>query len=227
MTNKQSTAKGGTKGKAEGSKGKARRPSVKDRARAIIAHTEAYDDETRHAIDNALREDSSDLAELVRRAEAGDTILDVRGPVDKAEAFKRAAVTYAKEAYGAALAHYEATNGKPGVPVFYAPIENTPEGFKGYYSDGLFFAGILGSKDCPKQFRGLFSATFGDMLGHAGSTLGFPYVLPLAYAIVRDICDAQNYCGTAEGLHNALIYAVEAFVPEKVADAARATLKNE
>ena len=171
MTTKQSTKKGGTKGKGRGSKGK--------------------------------------------QIEA------------EAEAFKQEAVAYAKEAYDAALAHFEATGGKLGVPFFYEPLETGHDGIEKYHSDGLFFAGILRSPDCPKQFRDLFSATLADMLGHASDTLGYWYVLPIAYATVRDICDAQNYCGTAEGLHNALIYAVEAFVPEKVADAARAALKSE
>jgi hypothetical protein len=174
MTKKQSTAKGGTKGKAEGSKG--------SKATQINA---------------------------------------------EAEEFKARAVAYAQKAYGAALEHFEATEGKPGVPFFYTPIEASPKDVEDYYTDGLFFAGILRSKDCPKQFRDLFSAVFADMLGHASDTLGYTYVLPLMYPIVRDICDAQNSCGTAEGLHNALIYAVESMVPEKVAEAARAALKSE
>jgi hypothetical protein len=58
-----------------------RRPSVKARARAIIADAERYDDETRHAINNALTDNSSDLAELVRRAEEGEEILDISRPL--------------------------------------------------------------------------------------------------------------------------------------------------
>jgi hypothetical protein len=173
MTSKQSTKKGGTKGKAEGSKG--------SKATQINA---------------------------------------------EAEEFKARAVAYARRAYDAALAHFEATEGKPGLPFFYMPLEASPQDVENYYTDGLFFARVLGSKDCPKQFRDLFSAVFADMLGHASDTLAYPYVLPLAYAVVRDICDAQNYCGTAEGLHNALVYGVEAMVPDKVADAARPSPKS-
>jgi hypothetical protein len=75
MTKKQSTKK----------KGKARR-TLEDRARAIVASVQGYSDETSHAISNTLAEDSSDLAELVRRAEMGDDILDARGPVTDARA---------------------------------------------------------------------------------------------------------------------------------------------
>jgi hypothetical protein len=230
MNRKQSTKKGGTKGKAEGSKG-TRRPTWIVRARAIVADVKGYDDETRHAIRNALDENSTDLAELVRRAESGGRILDARGPViggdAEAEEFKARAVAYAQKAFDDALAHFEATEGKAIAPFFYTPLEAGPKDVEGYYTDGLFFAGILASKDCPKQFRDLFSAVFADMLGHASDTLRYPFVLPLMYAVVRDICDAQNYCGTAEGLHNALIYAVESFVPEELANAARASLKKE
>jgi hypothetical protein len=139
---------------------------------------------------------------------------------------KAAAVAYARKAYSDALAHFEAMKGKPGVTLFYVPLESPSEQFDTYRNNGLFFAGILASKDCPKQFRDLFSAAFDDMLGVASETLRYSYVLPLMYAIVRDICDAQNYCGTAEGLHNALIYAVESMVPEGLAEEARAALKK-
>jgi hypothetical protein len=146
--------------------------------------------------------------------------------LSEAGAFKVKAVAYAQKAYDDALAHFEATDGKAGVPFFYVPLENGHDGIENYCRDGLFFAGILGSPDCPKQFRDLFGATFADMLGHARSTFVYPYVLPLMYAVVRDICDAQNYCGTAEGLHKALIYAVESMVPEEVAGGAREALKR-
>jgi hypothetical protein len=41
----------------------------------------------------------------------------------EAEQFKAAAVAYAQQAYNAALAHYEATNGEPGMTIFYKPWE--------------------------------------------------------------------------------------------------------
>lgn len=72
---KHSTAKG-RKGSTS-----TRRPSVKSRARAIINDAKGYDAETRHALNNALEEDSSDLAEMVKRAEAGEEILDISRPL--------------------------------------------------------------------------------------------------------------------------------------------------
>ncbi len=59
----------------------ARRASAKDkiireRAGAIIANLDAYDNDTRDAIYNALEGVPATLAELVTRAEAGETILD-------------------------------------------------------------------------------------------------------------------------------------------------------
>jgi hypothetical protein len=59
----------------------ARRGSTKDtiirqRAGAIIANLDAYDTDTRDAIYNALEGVPAQLAELVKRAEAGETILD-------------------------------------------------------------------------------------------------------------------------------------------------------
>jgi KaiC/GvpD/RAD55 family RecA-like ATPase len=55
----------------------ARRPSVKERARQIIADAGRYDEETREAVRNALEEGHDDLAEIVRRAESGETVLDL------------------------------------------------------------------------------------------------------------------------------------------------------
>src|ERR1051326_2448288 len=75
------TANRKTTTKPRARKGQTRRPSIKARARAIISDTEQYDPETRHAINNALQDDSSDLAELVRRAEEGEEILDVSRPL--------------------------------------------------------------------------------------------------------------------------------------------------
>jgi hypothetical protein len=62
-------------------KGTARRGSAKDkiireRAARVIANLDAYDTDTRDAIYNALEGVPAQLAELVKRAEAGETILD-------------------------------------------------------------------------------------------------------------------------------------------------------
>ncbi len=49
---------------------------IRERAGAIIANLDAYDTDTRDAIYNALEGVPAQLAELVTRAEAGETILD-------------------------------------------------------------------------------------------------------------------------------------------------------
>jgi predicted GIY-YIG superfamily endonuclease len=283
-TKKQSTKKGGTKGKAEGSNKGIRLSDprnteriykllrsdestsadplcLSDEINELLNHASAAVEDVpevfaslfRLAATRVERKSGSataraaghyeTLQSVLARLDAGETLDDIREatrrewemkdaarsnkPFSQAEQFKRDAHAYAQKAYNDALAHFEATEGKAAAPFFYEPLESGPQEFEGYREDGLFFAGILASKDCPEQFRDLFSATFGDMLGHASKTFSYSFVLPLMYAVVRDICDAQNYCGTAEGLHNALIYAVEAFVPEELANAARASLKKE
>lgn len=67
--------------KASTKKAAARRPPVKERARAIVADAGRYDEETRHTISNLLSEGSKDLAEFVRRAEAGEEIFDLIHPL--------------------------------------------------------------------------------------------------------------------------------------------------
>jgi hypothetical protein len=139
---------------------------------------------------------------------------------------KSAAHRYVQKAYDAALAHFHEAGGKPVSPFFYESWESGPQEFDDYRRSAVFFAHILESQDCPKEFRKLFGAVFGEMLEVAASKLDHPHLLPLVYPIARDICDASNYCGTAEGLHNALIYAVESMVPEGLAEEARAALKK-
>jgi hypothetical protein len=56
--------------------GSAKDTIIKERAGAIIANLDAYDSDTRAAIYNALEGVPATLAELVKRAEAGETILD-------------------------------------------------------------------------------------------------------------------------------------------------------
>jgi hypothetical protein len=112
---KKSTTKGSRKGKA-GSSSK-RRPTIKARALAIVADVKGYDEETRHSIKNSLEENAADLAEMVRRAESGETVLDVSAPLggvpSEVEALKAEAVAYARKAYDAALAHFEANHNHP------------------------------------------------------------------------------------------------------------------
>lgn len=107
MNRKQSTRKGSTKGKAEGGK----RLTVKERARRILDEDYVYDEDTRNAIKNSLNEGDPNLAEMVRRAEEGETILDVSGDGD--DEFKARAHDYAQKAYDAALAHFETNHKDP------------------------------------------------------------------------------------------------------------------
>jgi hypothetical protein len=51
--------------------------TIRQRAEAIIANKRRYDSDTREAIFNALAKKHADLAECVRRAERGETILDL------------------------------------------------------------------------------------------------------------------------------------------------------
>ncbi len=51
--------------------------TIRQRAEAIIANTRRYDSDTREAIFNAMVKKHADLAECVRRAERGETILDL------------------------------------------------------------------------------------------------------------------------------------------------------
>jgi len=52
---------------------------IKERAARIIANAKRYDTDTRAAISRALDEGHADLAECVKRAERGETILDITG----------------------------------------------------------------------------------------------------------------------------------------------------
>lgn len=63
-----------------------RRPTIKDRARAIVEDVRGYDVDTRMAVQASLdRNDAADLAETVRMAEAGEIILDLAGVAEKYE----------------------------------------------------------------------------------------------------------------------------------------------
>ena len=102
----------------------------------------------------------------------------------------------------------------------YTPLES-PKDFEQHKRDAQLFAHILASPDCPTHFRSLFGAVFSEMLGVALDCFTWPQILPLTYPVVRDICDAQNFCGTAEGLSLALTHAVDTLVPEALAEEAR------
>jgi hypothetical protein len=51
--------------------------TIRQRAQAIINNKRRYDSDTREAIFNAMVKKHADLAECVRRAERGETILDL------------------------------------------------------------------------------------------------------------------------------------------------------
>jgi hypothetical protein len=70
MTAKKSST---TKGRAT-----KRRPTLEQRALAIIGAAEGYGADTRRAVELSL----NDLRETVRRAEAGDTVLDLTDPAE-------------------------------------------------------------------------------------------------------------------------------------------------
>jgi hypothetical protein len=57
-------------------RGSAKDKIIRERAARVIANLDAYDTDTRDAIYNALEGVPAQLAELVTRAEAGETILD-------------------------------------------------------------------------------------------------------------------------------------------------------
>ncbi len=72
----------------------ARRPTVRQRAEQIIA-AEHIDHDTRAAIKNSLDTNDGDLAELVRRAESGEEIIDITKGIS--EGGELNAVTFAAE----------------------------------------------------------------------------------------------------------------------------------
>jgi hypothetical protein len=102
-----------TKGKAKAEAG--------DRARAIIADAKGYSRETRRALRRALETHDGYIAELVRRAEAGEPVIPPPDhapglviPADvEAEAFKAQAIAYAQSAFEAALGHFETYHAEP------------------------------------------------------------------------------------------------------------------
>ena len=61
---------------------KAKRQTLKQRAQAILDNPGCYDEDTRHAVRNALEGNAPDLAEYVRRAARGETILDLEKPLE-------------------------------------------------------------------------------------------------------------------------------------------------
>jgi hypothetical protein len=74
-----------TQKKATTKKATARRPSVRSRARAIIADVKGYDEDTRKSIRRMLDTNAADLAVCVERAEAGDGVYDLTR-IDKEQA---------------------------------------------------------------------------------------------------------------------------------------------
>jgi hypothetical protein len=59
-----------------------KRTMMRKRAEAIINSPDAYDADTRRALQLSLeRNDAADIREMVRRAEAGDTLCDLTDPL--------------------------------------------------------------------------------------------------------------------------------------------------
>jgi hypothetical protein len=109
------------------------------------------------------------------------------------------------------------------ISIHYEPQQDG-DTFKDYQGEARFFAHILSSPDCPAEFRKLFDATFTEsLLEPASDVLANPLLLPIIYPIVRDVLDGHNYSGTADGVFQALIHAVEVLVPRELADAARSS----
>lgn len=197
--------------KKQSTKKASKRTSVKAQARAIIADVKGYNEETRHSIKNSLDGNDSNLAELVRRAESGETILDVsasRGGVpDEAEQFKSDAVAYARQAYDAALAHYEA-NHKDAFALSRLAVvygETDPEDFHiivtlpGYLRDesvkdillrdwvktAELIARTLEHPECTEAFRDAFRSIFAEhMLDKSGIGQMTPAVVRVMLPLV-------------------------------------------
>jgi hypothetical protein len=73
---------------------------LRQRARAIIDDAEGYDAETREAIRRSLESNDADLAELVRRAESSERILDVSAREEDREALKARAAEIIEDVRG-------------------------------------------------------------------------------------------------------------------------------
>lgn len=99
MNRKQSTKKGSTKGKAEGSKTKAER----ERARRII-RANRYGDKVSEKLRLALKNSPDTLREILAQLDEVER---------KAEEHRKGAHDYAQKAYAAALKHYDASIGDP------------------------------------------------------------------------------------------------------------------
>jgi hypothetical protein len=109
----QSPAKGKAGSKAQG--------AALKRAHAIVADEKGFSRATRRALRRALETHAGYIAELVKRADAGE---DVMPPIDhapelvipaeaEADAFKARAVAYARSAFDAALGHFESHHADP------------------------------------------------------------------------------------------------------------------
>lgn len=200
MTKKQSTKKGSTKGKAGSRKG-----SVKQRARAIIDDADRYDEETRHAIKNSLDDGDGDLAELVRCAESGETILDTsKLPRVLAD---EDAIVYVRTAYDAALSHYHAHKRDPfalsRLAVVYGeqqlvdfhmvvtlPGRGRWEGvgeddIRDSVRDAESIARTLEDPECSEAYRKAFSSIFTDhLLNISGVKWEHPAIVRVLFPLI-------------------------------------------
>jgi hypothetical protein len=79
--------------------------TIRQRAQAIIDNPKRYDSDTREAIFNALAKKHADLAECVRRAERGETILDLTSEEALANAERLQGVSTLAAHISAVLTH--------------------------------------------------------------------------------------------------------------------------
>lgn len=191
-----------------------RRPSIKTRAQAIINDAEGYDAETRHAIKNGLGENYSDLAVMVERAEAGETILDVSRPLpsDRPTAEQEAnaaAHACAQRAYTAAVINFFAEAERPRPfgrsllvvdferddPEAVALAVRVPGSFAGdcqlraldfikWADDAEYIGRILEHPDCPDSLKEAFTVIYTDLINESRVSWTTPAVLRVQLPLV-------------------------------------------
>ena len=130
--------------------------TIRQRAEAIINNKRRYDSDTREAIFNALAKKHADLAECVKRAERGETILDITAP--PASEF----LTVAREANIA----------RRGFPL-------------DYEREAAQIASYLESEETPQAVRDLIEYYVMELGSSTNVGVWTPAVLRAAYPIMR------------------------------------------
>ncbi len=130
--------------------------TIRQRAEAIINNKRRYDSDTREAIFNALAKKHADLAECVKRAERGETILDITAP--PASEF----LTVAREANIA----------RRGFPL-------------DYEREAAQIASYLESEETPQAVRDLIEYYVMELGSSTNVGVWTPAVLRAAYPVMR------------------------------------------